>query len=173
MGEGFDTFGPAVPILIERADAALDERLSSKQTEGADMEFGFSERSRELQRRAGEFMSECVYPAEAAFAEQVAARPDEWTAPPVLEELKKQARERGLWNLFLPHSPFGAGLSNLDYAPIAELTGHSPSIAPGVDELRRAGHRQHGAAGHVRHRRSSRSGGSSRCWTGRSGRASP
>jgi acyl-CoA dehydrogenase len=94
------------------------------------MEFGFSERSRELQRRAGEFLDECVYPAEATFAEQVAARPDEWTAPPVLAELKKQARERGLWNLFLPHSPFGAGLSNLDYAPIAELTGRSPSLAP-------------------------------------------
>jgi acyl-CoA dehydrogenase len=94
------------------------------------MDFEFSEGARQLHRTAQDFMDEHVYPAEAVFAEQVAARPGEWTAPPVLDELKKQARERGLWNLFLPHAPFGAGLSNLDYAPIAELTGHSPSIAP-------------------------------------------
>src|SRR5215475_7678580 len=94
------------------------------------MDFEFSERATALRARAEEFLSECVYPAEATFTEQVAARPDEWTAPPVMEDLKKQARERGLWNLFLPHSPLGAGLSNLDYAPIAELTGHSPSLAP-------------------------------------------
>jgi acyl-CoA dehydrogenase len=94
------------------------------------MDFEFSEQAATLRARAEAFLIDCVYPAEATFAEQVAARPDEWTAPPVMEELKKQARERGLWNLFLPHSPFGAGLSNLDYAPIAELTGRSPSLAP-------------------------------------------
>jgi acyl-CoA dehydrogenase len=94
------------------------------------MDFEFSERAAELRARAEEFLTDCIYPAEATFAEQVAARPDEWTAPPVMEDLKKQARERGLWNLFLPHSPFGAGLSNLDYAPIAELTGRSPHLAP-------------------------------------------
>jgi acyl-CoA dehydrogenase len=94
------------------------------------MDFEFSERSRELQHTAGEFLATHVYPAEAVFAEQVAARPDEWTAPPVMEELKKHARERGLWNLFLPHSSLGAGLSNLDYAPIAELSGRSPALAP-------------------------------------------
>jgi acyl-CoA dehydrogenase len=94
------------------------------------MDFEFSERSRDLQRTAGEFLTTHVYPAEPVFAEQVAARPDEWTAPPVMEELKERARALGLWNLFLPHPEHGAGLSNLDYAPIAELTGRSPSLAP-------------------------------------------
>jgi acyl-CoA dehydrogenase len=94
------------------------------------MDFEFSERSRDLQRMAEEFLTTHVHPAEPVFAEQVAARPDEWTAPPVMEELKKQARALGLWNLFLPHAEHGAGLSNLDYAPIAELTGRSPSLAP-------------------------------------------
>ncbi|WP_338090659.1 acyl-CoA dehydrogenase family protein [Planosporangium thailandense] len=79
---------------------------------------------------ADQFMRDCVYPAEETFEEQVAARPDVWDAPPVMEELKREARKRGLWNLFLPHSEFGAGLSNLEYAPIAELTGRSPLIAP-------------------------------------------
>jgi acyl-CoA dehydrogenase len=94
------------------------------------MEFEFSERSLGLQRTAREFLTTQVYPAEPVFAEQLAARPDEWTAPPVMEELKKQARALGLWNLFLPHPEHGAGLSNLDYAPIAELSGRSPSLAP-------------------------------------------
>jgi acyl-CoA dehydrogenase len=94
------------------------------------MDFEFSERSLGLRRTAEEFLAAQVYPAEPVFAEQVAARPDEWTAPPVMEELKERARALGLWNLFLPHPEHGAGLSNLDYAPIAELTGRSPSLAP-------------------------------------------
>src|SRR5215470_14029978 len=94
------------------------------------MDFGFSDEALAIQRRATDFLTECVYPAEPVFAEQLAARPDGWDAPPVVEELKKQARERGLWNLFLPHSSWGAGLSNLEYAPIAETTGRSPHIAP-------------------------------------------
>jgi acyl-CoA dehydrogenase len=94
------------------------------------MDFAFSERAIELRNRAEEFMRDCVYPAEETFAAQVAARPDEWDSPPVVEELKLQARKRGLWNLFLPHGEFGAGLSNLEYAPIAELSGHSPHLAP-------------------------------------------
>ncbi len=75
-------------------------------------------------------MSEHVYPAEPVFAEQVAAAADPWTRPPVVEELKAEARRRGLWNLFLPHHPAGAGLTNLQYAPLAEVTGHSPALAP-------------------------------------------
>jgi acyl-CoA dehydrogenase len=63
------------------------------------------------------------------YAEQVAAGPP-WHSPPVLEELKAQARSRGLWNLFLPDPEHGAGLTNLQYAPLAEITGHSPTIAP-------------------------------------------
>jgi acyl-CoA dehydrogenase len=94
------------------------------------MDFAFSARATEVHRAAEEFMADCVYPAEETFAAQAAAAPDTWDSPPVVGELKVEARKRGLWNLFLPHSEFGAGLSNLEYAPIAELTGRSPWIAP-------------------------------------------
>jgi acyl-CoA dehydrogenase len=94
------------------------------------MDFAFSQRAIEFQQRTEEFMRDSVYPAEETFAAQLAERPDEWDSPPVMEELKQEARKRGLWNLFLPHSEFGAGLSNLEYAPIAELSGRSPYLAP-------------------------------------------
>jgi acyl-CoA dehydrogenase len=94
------------------------------------VDFAFSDRAREIHQRAENFLQEQVYPAEPGFAEYEHAHPDEWDAPPVLAELKQEARSRGLWNLFLPHEKWGAGLSNLEYAPIAELTGRSPSIAP-------------------------------------------
>ncbi|MBO0869025.1 MAG: acyl-CoA dehydrogenase family protein [Micromonosporaceae bacterium] len=94
------------------------------------MDFEPSARAREIHQRAEEFLHECVYPAEPTFAEQVAQRPGAWDAPPVLDELKKQARQRGLWNLFLPGSEHGAGLSNVEYAPVAELAGRSPALAP-------------------------------------------
>jgi acyl-CoA dehydrogenase len=94
------------------------------------MDFAFSDRALALQRTASEFMDECVYPVEETFHAQVAAHPDRWDSPPVVADVKKEARARGLWNLFLPHAEFGAGLSNVEYAPIAELTGRSPYIAP-------------------------------------------
>jgi acyl-CoA dehydrogenase len=94
------------------------------------MDFAVSPRAADLHRVASEFLAEHVYPAEAEFAAQAAAAPEVWHAPPVAEGLKAEARRRGLWNLFLPHSEHGAGLSNLDYAPIAELTGRSPCLAP-------------------------------------------
>jgi acyl-CoA dehydrogenase len=94
------------------------------------MDFAPTDRAREFHERAEEFMRDCVYPAEPTFAEQTAASPDRWDAPPVVDELKAEARKRGLWNLFLPHEGFGAGLSNLEYAPIAELSGRSPHLAP-------------------------------------------
>jgi acyl-CoA dehydrogenase len=94
------------------------------------MDFAPSPRAARLYRTAEDFLAECVYPAEHDFEQQAAANPDVWHAPPLLDDLKKQARERGLWNLFLPHGEFGAGLSNVEYAPIAELTGRSPMIAP-------------------------------------------
>jgi acyl-CoA dehydrogenase len=72
-------------------------------------------------------LEECVYPAEEVFHAQAAER--EWHTPPVIEELKGEARRRGLWNLFLPGER-GAGLTNLQYAPLAELMGRSPGIAP-------------------------------------------
>jgi len=97
------------------------------------MEFAFDARTEDLRGQLLSFMDELVYPAEKVFAEQVdklAAEGRIWERPAVIDELKAQARSRGLWNLFLTHRPEGAGLTNLQYAPLAEITGHSPSIAP-------------------------------------------
>jgi acyl-CoA dehydrogenase len=97
------------------------------------MDFGFDHKTAELQQRLLEFMDECVYPAEARFRAEVASAEHPWGTPAVLEELKAEARGRGLWNLFLPRThEFGAGLTNLQYAPLAEITGHNPWIAPEV-----------------------------------------
>src|SRR5205823_3811696 len=67
---------------------------------------------------------------EAVLEDQVAGLANPWDTPPVMEELKAAARERGLWNLFLPGHPRGGGLTNLQYAPLAEITGRSPAVAP-------------------------------------------
>ena len=93
------------------------------------MDFAHSERALEMQQRLQSFMDECVYPAEDVYARQrrEGAVHD---LPPVIEELKTEARSRGLWNLFLPDEKWGAGLTNLEYAPLAELTGRSIEIAP-------------------------------------------
>ncbi|WP_420116401.1 acyl-CoA dehydrogenase family protein [Micromonospora sp.] len=94
------------------------------------MDFGYDARTVELRERLGAFLDECVLPAEAVHAAQVVAAGDPWSRSPVLEELKVEARRRGLWNLFLPDPRYGAGLTNLQYAPLAELTGRSPHLAP-------------------------------------------
>ncbi len=91
------------------------------------MDFRFDDATCELEARLRAFMDECVYPAEPAFEEQ--ARASGWSAPPLLDDLKAEARKRGLWNLFLPGER-GAGLTNLQYAPLAEIMGRSPAIAP-------------------------------------------
>jgi acyl-CoA dehydrogenase len=93
------------------------------------MNFDFDERTEQLREQLTAFMHERVYPAEAVFAAQVEERPNSWSPPPVVEELKAEARRRGLWNLFLP-GEHGAGLNNLQYAPLAEITGRSPQLAP-------------------------------------------
>ncbi len=93
------------------------------------MDFAYDARTEELRTELLSFMDSQVYPAEPVFAEQVANGP-RWQTPPVLAELKAEARRRGLWNLFLPDAGHGAGLTNLQYAPLAEITGHSPAIAP-------------------------------------------
>jgi acyl-CoA dehydrogenase len=85
-----------------------------------------SKRGAELIREVTEFMAEHVYPAEAAFAGQHAAQADRWRNPPIMEELKARAKAAGLWNLFLPESAYGAGLTNLEYAPLCEIMGQSP-----------------------------------------------
>ncbi len=94
------------------------------------MDFGFDARTEELRAQLLGFMDECVYPAEPVFHEQLAALADRWawSTVPVLAELRAQARSRGLWNLFLP-GEHGAGLTNLQYAPLAEITGRS-HLAP-------------------------------------------
>ena len=95
------------------------------------MDFAFDATTLELRERLLAFMDECVYPAERRFREEVEQADDRWGTPPVIEALKAQARERGLWNLFLPPiHEHGAGLTNLQYAPLAEITGHNPWMAP-------------------------------------------
>lgn len=91
----------------------------------------FAEDDRTLQLRAAltEFLTDRVLPAEPVLAEQMRGRPPSYEAP-VKEQLKAEARARGLWNLFLPDPRWGAGLTNVEYAPLAELTGHSPELAP-------------------------------------------
>lgn len=76
------------------------------------------------------FMDEHVYPAEAVYEEQMAESGDPHFQPPIVEELKTEARKRGLWNLFHPHPEWGPGLTNLEYAPLAEIMGRSAHLAP-------------------------------------------
>jgi len=90
------------------------------------MDFDYSTKVQELRSRLHEFMRAHIYPAEAEYAESVNAGDTRWSIPPVMENLKKTARDAGLWNLFLPESEYGAGLSNLEYAPLAEIMGRSP-----------------------------------------------
>ncbi|MEV3974338.1 acyl-CoA dehydrogenase family protein [Streptomyces sp. NPDC050698] len=103
------------------------------------MDFSYDQRTEELRENLTDFLRRYVIPNEHHFAEphftpasaQHPGAPDTgWGRPPVMAELRDEARRRGLWNLFLPHSPLGAGLSNLQYAPLAEITGWSPQIAP-------------------------------------------
>ena len=97
------------------------------------MDFGYDDRTEEFRKRLLAFMDEYVYPAEPVFAAQVqenAQAGRAWERSAVIGELKREARGRGLWNLFLAHHPEGAGLTNLQYAPLAEITGRSPALAP-------------------------------------------
>jgi acyl-CoA dehydrogenase len=90
------------------------------------MDFDYSPKVRELQRQVADFMQQHVYPAEHTYFESLGAGDSRWQIPPVMDELKRTARSKGLWNLFLPDSELGAGLSNLEYAPLAEIMGRSP-----------------------------------------------
>ena len=94
------------------------------------MDFEFDATTERLRAELTAFMAEHVYPAEPVFAEQVATAAEVWSPPPVVERLKAAARQRGLWNLFLPDTEHGAGLTNLQYAPLAEIMGRSPALAP-------------------------------------------
>ncbi|HLF40602.1 MAG TPA: acyl-CoA dehydrogenase family protein [Acidimicrobiia bacterium] len=90
------------------------------------MDFAHSPKAQDLQNRLLAFMDSHVYPAEPVYGRQVEASGDHHFHPPVMEELKAQARSHGLWNLFLPDERWGAGLTNLEYAPLAEIMGRSP-----------------------------------------------
>jgi acyl-CoA dehydrogenase len=92
------------------------------------MDFQHSDKVKSLQKRLNAFMDEHVYPAEAVFDAQMdAAREsgNRWQPAPVIEQLKEKAKAAGLWNLFLPESKYGAGLTNLEYAPLCEIMGRS------------------------------------------------
>jgi len=95
------------------------------------MDFELSPRTGEWLGRLSGFMQAHVYPNESTFEAQLRAGASRWQVPPVIEELKAQARAAGLWNLFLPDAEYGAGLTNLEYAPLCEMMGRSP-IAPEV-----------------------------------------
>ncbi|MGW3472420.1 acyl-CoA dehydrogenase family protein [Saccharopolyspora sp. NPDC000995] len=92
------------------------------------MDFTFDDRTEQLRRALLSFMDEHVYPAETQFADH--AVDVDWERPAVMARLKSEARRRGLWNLFLPDPEHGRGLTNVQYAPLAEITGRSPAIAP-------------------------------------------
>lgn len=87
------------------------------------MDFAFSEKVQILREKLLAFMDRYIYPNEATYDRQLAEAKDRWQPVPIVEELKPIARAEGLWNLFLPHTPYGAGLSNLEYAPLAEIMG--------------------------------------------------
>ena len=95
------------------------------------MNFDYTPRVAELRETVAAFLEEHVYPEEATYDTYINEAETRWTVPPIMEELKARARAAGLWNLFLPESEYGAGLSNLEYAPLAELMGRS-HIAPEV-----------------------------------------
>ncbi|MGB3049869.1 MAG: acyl-CoA dehydrogenase family protein [Polyangiales bacterium] len=97
------------------------------------MDFTHSERAQNVMAQAERFVRERVVPNEQTYLDQLVGSDDwrDWKIPPIVEELKAEARELGLWNLFLPDEEYGAGLDNRDYAPVAEITGRS-FLAPEV-----------------------------------------
>src|SRR5579862_4831201 len=91
-----------------------------------DMDFDYSPRQREMMGRVQEFMDRHVHPAEKVYAAQMdeaTQKGNRWIVVPIVEELKAKAKAQGLWNFFLPHSKWGPGLTNLEYAPLAEIMG--------------------------------------------------
>jgi acyl-CoA dehydrogenase len=92
--------------------------------------FELTDRAKEYQEKLLAFMDERIYPAESVYEAQMAESGDPHFHPPILEDLKADAKKRGLWNLFHPHSEWGPGLTNLEYAPLAEIMGRSAHLAP-------------------------------------------
>ncbi|MDH3647891.1 MAG: acyl-CoA dehydrogenase family protein [Gammaproteobacteria bacterium] len=96
------------------------------------MQFEYSTRTQEFIERLEAFMDQHVYPNEAVCRQQLEDASSRWQTPPVIDELRAKARAEGLWNLFLPDADYGAGLTNLEYAPLAEIMGRSLFLAPYV-----------------------------------------
>ncbi|HWN83385.1 MAG TPA: acyl-CoA dehydrogenase family protein, partial [Candidatus Udaeobacter sp.] len=95
------------------------------------MEFEYSKKTRMYMEQLHDFMNKHILPNEQVFHDQLNSGPTRWQVPPIMEELKAKARERGLCNLFLPESDRGAGLTNLEYAPLCEIMGRvswSPEV---------------------------------------------
>ena len=138
------------------------------------MDFTFDERTEELRAVLLAFMDEHVYPAEAVYHEQLAALENRWAwthRAGAGRAARARPRPRGLWNLFLP-GEHGAGLTNLQYAPLAEITGRSLDLAPAALNCAAPDTGNMEVLADVRHRPSSRSAGCSRCSTARSARRS-
>jgi acyl-CoA dehydrogenase len=93
------------------------------------LQFEFSDKAKDLQKRLTAFMEAHIYPNEQRYHEEIER--DRWSPPPIVEELKPKARAEGLWNLFMPDDERGAGLTNLEYAPLCEIMGRS-RLAPEV-----------------------------------------
>lgn len=87
------------------------------------MDFNYSEKSLDLQKKLNKFFEEHIYPIEQAYDQEIEDSGNSLHIPDILDELKNKAKEEGLWNLFLPDSEYGAGLTNVEYAPLAEITG--------------------------------------------------
>ncbi len=125
------------------------------------MDFEHSARAQELLERLSAFQEREIEPREEAYHRELLARADPWVVLPVIEELKQKARAEGLWNLFLPPGaelagqPIGAGLANVEYAPLAERMGRS-LIASEVFNCNAPDTRQHGGAAALRLRRAAR-----------------
>jgi acyl-CoA dehydrogenase len=96
------------------------------------MDFAYDQQTLELRAQLEAFFERHILPAEPVFEEQILASDDPWATPPIMEELKALARAEGLWNLFLPDTEHGAALTNMQYAPLCEVMGRSPFLAPEV-----------------------------------------
>ena len=94
------------------------------------MDFAQTDRGLEFAERLTAFVDEVVFPAEEVYERQLSEGGDPHGHPPIMEELKEEARSRGLWNLFHPDPEFGPGLTNAEYAPLAEITGRAAHLAP-------------------------------------------
>src|SRR5262249_44685128 len=114
------------PARTARASTSIVEKAIMRT-----MRFEHSAKAAELQQRLTAFMLEHVYPNEHTFHRQIADG-DRWQPTQIVEELKPKARAAGLWNLFLPESGYGAGLSNVEYAPLCEIMGRVPGLGAEV-----------------------------------------